>query len=193
MKVHLFFSAACVALSLAVEVVIAGPLLSPDGIKPPPFVDVPGQPRDTGSRDKATDAIPSAVLTKVQAAHEKWLNQGLTDLYPKLRYAGGYPTLMLVAPADEPPGKQLRRLRAIVQACAYLVSDDAFDHAIISITTFDHNNPQATNTRNTVVRRADFQTSVKKAGNAPTLGAALDVAQRGDVSTRQICADLGIN
>lgn len=173
--------------------VVPGVLTNPDPTKPPPFVDVPGQKHDNGSVDRATEAIPAAILAKVQAAHDAWRAANGSNLYPKLRYAGGYPTLMLVQPADETAGKRLQRLRAILGACEYLVADDTFDHAIVCITTFDRKNPQATTTRNITIKRTDFQGAVTKVGKAPLFSAALVAAKRSDAAMQEVCTQLGIN
>ena len=173
-----------------------GILTSSDPNKPPPFVTLANDPiRLSVAVDAATAAIPSALRSRTDAAHANWLKtQGGADFRADLSYGGGRPIMLLIVASDESVAAQTHRMSAIFEACSFLLQDDAFDQAIICISTYDPAHPQTMTTRNTPVSRAAFQAALKKAGKSIVVATAL-TAVRGDDSasaTRQICTDLAI-
>lgn len=159
-------------------------------VSPPSSTNGQNAPASAG--DAATQAIPSAVRAKADAAHASWLAQIGAEFYPKYTYAGGAPILMLMVPADEMPSVQARRRKAMVQACEFMMADDTFDRAIICIATYDRKDRLSMSTHNTTITRDAFHAAAQKAGNSPDLVAAFNAVYHSSGAVDKICADLGL-
>lgn len=100
--------------------------------------------------------------------------------------------LMLITRKGEAPAIQSRRQKAIVTACEFLLADTAFERAAVSVVEVDSKKPGAQTIRNYEVRRAQFQTAVKKGSKTGTLKEGLSKARGHESVAKAICAELGV-
>jgi hypothetical protein len=177
------------------KAMVPGVLVSSDPSKPPPFIEVPGDPRPADQPvDKATLALDPVLTGRVQNAHAQWAKAGDgKEFSPSLSFVGGRPIVMVMAESDENPGMQNRRLKAMVEACEFLVDDSAFESAVLCVSTRDAKNPKVMTTQNTEVHRSAFQAAAKSAGKSNNLPAALTNVHASDVAVKAIAAALGLN
>ena len=169
-----------------------GILTSSDPTKPPPFPDA--EKTALVALDAATAAIIPALRARTDAAHVDWVKVKGAGFHPNLTYLGGHPVMMLMVASDESVPAQTYRLGAIVDACAFMLQDSAFDQAVICLATYDAAHPEKMTTRNIEVKRDAFQSAVKKAGKSSTFATALAAVRADDsaAAVRQVCTELGI-
>jgi hypothetical protein len=166
-------------------------------IAPPPRLAIPDtatQSKMESARGSATASLQDSVLReKLLADYSSWQsNWKGSDLHPSLSYIDGKPILMLVVSSSEANSGKYARMKAIVAACGFLLADDAFEQAVISIISYDPLKPAKQPSRNTTVKRATFQAAVNQAGKKETFQKSLEASQEDEDFSRKICADLGI-
>lgn len=126
-------------------------------------------------------------------AHAAWKRDGGEEFHSGLVYANGTPLLMLVTAKGEAADRALRRKRAIVLACDFLLDETAFGEAGVCVVEFDPKKPREQTLTNYKLRRADFQNAARKAGQTDNVKSAAQKARTDDVVTQKICAELGVN
>ncbi|MGH7957778.1 MAG: hypothetical protein ACREH8_12335, partial [Opitutaceae bacterium] len=97
-----------------------------------------------------------------------------------------------IAVVGEAPPVQVRRLRAMMYGCGFLLGDEAFERTVICVAAFNPKAPDAIASRNTEVHRTVFQEAVRRVGKSPDLTAALAAVLRDDAAIQQLGAELDL-
>lgn len=173
-------------LRTSLHVVLAALLLPVLALAQSSTVQVP-------SRLKAVDPTLKAAADN---AHAAWKQQEGREFNPSLTYVDGVPMLMLVTAKDENPGQLLRRQRAIVAACDFLLDDAAFSKLVVTVVSADPKNPRVQTTANFEILRGNFkeavQESAKSANGKADAKAAVREAKETDSVLRSTAAKLGL-
>lgn len=127
-------------------------------------------------------------------AHASWRDrEGGADYQTTLSFLRETPVLMLVTTPRERADRALHRRRAIIQACGFLLGEEAFPEAVICVVEADPAEPGAPAVRNHPVGRADFAARLRAESGTPDFVAALRTARGNDALTLRLCAALGID
>ena len=99
---------------------------------------------------------------------------------------------MLVTAKHEPAELMLRRQKAIISACEFLLDDAAFDRTWICVVDYDHRKPAEQAARNYEISRTLFQSAAKQAAKQDNVKDAVKQSRTDAAVARQICAALGV-
>ena len=136
--------------------------------------------------------VTPALKQSIGASHDAWKNQEAAEFNTGLTYVGDVPTLMFITSRNEAAGKGLRRRRAILSACSFLLDDAAFAKANICVVSVDPQNPRKQATVNYEVRRGNFHEALRKLAETADLKAAARMTDETDSLVEGVSATLGL-
>lgn len=140
-------------------------------------------PADTGA---------SALRQTVDTAHAAWKKAGGAEFKSGVTYVQGETTFMVITTPGEAADKKVRRKRAIVAACEFLLDDGTFSKVAICVVEVDARNPENQKVTNFEVRRGNYQEAIKKAARVEDIKEAGRKAKETDSIMESVCTDLGI-
>lgn len=140
--------------------------------------------------------VDPTLKASADTAHAAWKQDEGKEFGSGLTYVDGVPNLMLITTKGEPAAKLLRRQRAIVAACDFLLDDAAFAKLVITVVEVDPAKPTSQTTSTVEILRGNFkeavQDSAKSANAKSDAKAATREAKETDSVLRAVSAKLGL-
>jgi hypothetical protein len=139
--------------------------------------------------------ISTALKQRITTAHSTWQRREAAGLNATLSVAYGKPTLFFTFITEQGPQRSQEtssRQLAIVTALDFLLADDAFAQARLSITEYSLNKASGRTLAEYDITRAQFQAATTGITRSQSSKDAVKNARRDKGILSEICARLGI-